>query len=379
MPRYWVVAAPALAAALMVATPARSAECDCTHIAALQAELRNALRLQAAFRAQMAPLQAMGTATSQSAFQQFAEGAARRGLEPVPGNSGGPDHVEYVGYGEGVAVENLDTPSHPGQTRQERQDQLCAMRPSSAAALDAAVRGAACDGIGRAVRAHEERHVSMCRSIGYLPYTIMHGADRAAEEAEAYGAQIAVLRSEIIRIVQRLNPRIIVTSNVRMAPPPNPIYTAVVTEVQAEVTMNRAVVLETGGALLVRFEGQGRQATNSRVEGHCRFTGGMPITHTVSGGIETDGLEARITYSLSGTTPALAMQCRVPGGGTGYGMSMPVPISGGLPEAIKLPLRNGAEQITDMATTPAAALMAQARASLTGDGRFRLVLDCPPP
>lgn len=368
--------ATAVAAAVMIlaAMPSRAAECTCRNLSVLQAELRNALRLQAAFRGQSTALRGLGAEASRDALSRFSVGDARRGLERVPG--GGESEVEYVPYGQDVYSDMYDTPSFPGQTRQQRQEQLCAMRASSAAALDAAVRGAACDGVGLALRAHEAVHVNLCRSTGYLGYIRMHGADRAAEEAQAYTAHIAVLRAEIIRVLERLNPRIEVMTSVRMMPPANPLYSALVTEVEADLRMTRATVVDAN-APLVRFEGQGRQNVNSRVEGNCRMTGGMPMVLPITGSIETDGLEARIGYAVSGTSPAMAMQCQVPGGGRGMGMTMPVPISGGPPSAINLPLRNGAEEITDMANTPAAAMLAQAGARLSGQGRFRLVLDCP--
>ena len=359
----WIAVLSVLVAAMLTGIPARAADCDCGNLGVLQVELRNALRLQAAFRGRIGELRQFGTDASQAELQRFAAMAAHANLES---DGTALREVEYVPYGQDVAEGRLDSLS---------SDQLCAMRASSAAALDAADRAAACAGIGRALRAHEGVHVAMCRRIGYRAYLGMHGADRAAEEAEGYGTQIAVLRAEIVKVIERLNPRIEVTSDVRMQGPPNPMYSAIVTNVQAEVRMTRAVVVDTAGP--VRFEGQGQQILNARVEGNCRFTGGMPVTHPIRAGIETDGLEARITYSLEGTTPAMAMQCRVPGGGSGASMSMPVPISGGLPEAIILPLRTGVEQVTDMAATPAAAMMAQARMRISGEGRFRLVLDCP--
>ena len=362
----------ALTILMLSGSATRAAECDCTDLAELQIELRNAMRLQATFRGRVAALRALGSDASRDAFQRFAQGEAQQGLEPR--SSGGESHVEYVGYGEGVAVENLDI--HPGQTRQERQAQLCAMRASSAAALEESVRTARCDGIGRAIRAHESLHVNMCSTIGYRAYIGMHGADRAAEEAEAYGVQIGILRAEIIRVLERLNPRVEATTSVRVVAPRNPLYAAIVVAVQAEVLMTRVAVLDPNTPR-VRFDGQGRQVTNARIEGNCRITGGMPMTFPVTGGIETDGLVARITYSLDSISPAVSMQCQVPGGGRGSGMSMPAPMTGGLPDAITLPLRNGAEEVTDMATTPAAAMLAQAGARLTGEGRFRLVLNCP--
>ncbi len=365
MPIRYIAVGFLLCIAIFAGTAPRAAECDCTNLAVLQAELRNALRLQAAFRGQIATLRGMGEGASQGALQSFAAGAARSGLEAVPGGQQG--EVDYVPFGQDVAVDRLGSFTN---------DRLCAMRPTSAAALDTAVRAAACDGIGRSLRAHEAVHVAMCRGIGYRAYLGMHGADRAAEEAEAYGAQITALRAEIIRVLERLNPRIVATSTARVTAPPNPLYTAIVTEVQAELRMTRATVVDPA-APLVRFDGQGQQSSTSRVEGSCRFTAGMPITLAVTGSVETDGLEARITYAVSGTSPGLTMQCQVPGGGRGMGMTMPAPMSGGPPGAIPVPLRNGAEHVTDLATVPAAAMLAQAGMRLSGEGRFRLVLVCP--
>jgi len=114
-----------------------------------------------------------------------------------------------------------------------------------------------------------------------------------------------------------------------------------------------------------------------RVAGNCRFTSGMPVTQVVRARLETDGLEARITYAVSGTSAPVGMQCRIPGGG-GNGISMPIKMSGdGQAEPTVLKLQDGAEMVTDLATTPGAAVMAQGGARLTGESRFRLVLDCP--
>ena len=373
MPIRFFAAGIFLGIAIFAGTASRAAECDCTNLSILQVELRNALRVQAAYRGQIAALRGMSVEASQDTLGRFAVMAAHANLEAD--GSGTTREVEYVPYGIGVDVGLYDTLG-PGQTPQQRREQLCAMRASSAAALSAAVDAARCSGIGRAIRAHEAVHVAMCRGIGFRAYYAMHGSDRAAEEVQAYAVQIAALRAEIIRVLERLNPRIEVMTSVRMTPPANPLYRALVTEVEADLRMTRAVVVDAN-APLVRFEGQGRQNSTSRVEGNCRFTAGMPIVLPITGGVETDGLEARITYAVSGTTPTLAMQCQVPGGGRGMGMTMPVPISGGPPGAINLPLRNGAEEVTDMANTPAAAMMAQAGARLSGQGRFRLVFDCP--
>ena len=72
----------AIAATLLcifVATSARAAECDCSKLPDMQAELRNALKLQAAFRNEISTLRGVGTNTSRLQEKQFAEGAARPG------------------------------------------------------------------------------------------------------------------------------------------------------------------------------------------------------------------------------------------------------------------------------------------------------------
>ena len=246
----------AIAATLLcifVATSAGAAECDCSKLPEMQAELRNALKLQAAFRNEISTLRGAGTNTSRLQEKQFAEGAARRGLEPVDGGADGTGAYDYVPYGEGVSDDYFETPSYPGQTAQERQNQLCAARPSSAALLEATVKATACNGIGRALRVHEARHVSFCRSLGYRAYLSMHGADRAAEEVEAYGEQIAALRREIALVIERLNPRIVVTTKSRMAAPAaisQILYSAIDSEMQVDVTVGHAQIAETPAALL---------------------------------------------------------------------------------------------------------------------------------
>ncbi|HYF06126.1 MAG TPA: hypothetical protein VD970_00775 [Acetobacteraceae bacterium] len=359
-----------LVASVLGATAARAAECDCTHLQALQAELRNALRLQARFREAAMSLRSRGTEESRGAFRQFAEGPATQGLEAVPGR--GPAHVDYVAYGEGVAEDQLDTLA-PGQTREGRQAQLCAMRQSSLDMLNAAMRAAACDGIARAIEAHERHHVAMCGRIGYRAYIAMHGADRAAEEAEAYGVQIAMLRAEILRILERLNPRILGTVATRITPPRNPAWSAIVTDSQMEIVATRVTVVDAAAGI-VRFDGQGQQVYNAQVQGNCRITSGMPMTIRATGEIETDGLEARIRFGVDGTIPSFSMQCAIPGAGRGSGFSIPVPASGG-PEAFNLPLRDGVDHVVPL--TALAASLAAGGIQMSGEARVRLVLNCP--
>src|SRR5215468_9251804 len=120
-----------------LAPAARAAECTCEHLPAIQAELRNAQRLQTAFRNQIAALRALGPGASQGALQQFAAGDARHGLEAVPGYNG------------------------PSGFDSFSADQLCTMAESAARRLEQAERATACDGIAAALRAHENVHLQM--------------------------------------------------------------------------------------------------------------------------------------------------------------------------------------------------------------------------
>jgi len=170
---------------ILPSAAAAKAECDCSNLQALQAELRNALRLQEAFRNKVAELRTMQKGASTIALKQFAEGEARRGLEPVPGYKG-PSEVDYHPWGRDLY--------DPTGTKHSTE-KLCNMAESAMAVLNATIAVSACPGIGRALRAHEEVHLNFCQRIGFLPYEEMHGADRAQEEVEAYGAQIKVLRA----------------------------------------------------------------------------------------------------------------------------------------------------------------------------------------
>jgi hypothetical protein len=169
------------------------AECGCRDLKTLEIELRNALRLQQAFSNKIPELSAENVSTSKNMLQIFAKGDARRGLEPVPDYKG-PSEFDYISYG--------DT-QDPDQSYRYTKETLCAIDKSANKLLDAAKQASACAGIAAALEAHEKWHVSFCLSIGYRPYLAMHGADRAKEEAEAYGAQIAVLRAEIAKVLKK--------------------------------------------------------------------------------------------------------------------------------------------------------------------------------
>jgi hypothetical protein len=155
--------------------------CDCRHVDALQAELRNALTLQSNFRKEIPHLRQFSEESSQMELKKFAAGRARRDVKTIPGYKG-PDAVDYTPQGDFMG------------TTEGPAEKLCRMADSAAAQLNQAARATACVGIGESLRAHEAVHSRMCHRIGYAAYLRMHGADRAQEEVEAYGAQIAVLK-----------------------------------------------------------------------------------------------------------------------------------------------------------------------------------------
>jgi hypothetical protein len=330
-------------------------ECDCSKLKVLQIELRNALRLQQAFRNKIPELRPENVSTSKNMLQIFARGEARRGLEPITDYKG-PSEFDYVSYG--------DT-QDPDQSSRYTRETLCAVDKSASKLLDAAKQASACAGIAAALQAHENYHINRCLSIGYLPYLKTHGADRAQEEVEAYGAQIAVLRAEIAKVLEHANVRIETETNSRMSMPPNPLYTAIVTENRAVVPMSSVSV----SGDMIKFEGEGKQTNNATVEGHCKFTGGLPFTITLRGSIETEGLEAQIRLALMGTLPRIAMECATPAG-TGHGMSVPVNVGGGTVPLITLPLENGAEKVFDQSAGPAAQ---QGPVRITGTSKIRLI------
>jgi hypothetical protein len=171
---------------------AGKAKCECSNLKVLQIELRNALRLQQNFRNKIPELRTINVSTSKAALQVFAAGDARNGLESVP-NYDGPQEFDYVSWGD------TQDPDHISKYTNEK---LCGFDNSASQKLEEAKQASACAGIGAALEAHENWHVNFCLSIGYRPYLTMHGADRAKEEVEAYGAQIAVLRAEIARLLK---------------------------------------------------------------------------------------------------------------------------------------------------------------------------------
>jgi hypothetical protein len=340
--------------------------CDCENLEALQIELRNAVRLQQAFRSKIADLRAMDQKDAQGEFNKFAKSLPSRFIRPK--GDTGPEVVEYTPYGNGVDTGILDKETET----KERHEQLCEPSREAKQEIEDMRSGAVCAGIVKAVVAHEEIHWASCRRLGYVPFRNMPAADRAQEEVDAYGAQIKTLREEIARVLEGATLRIVTESSTRLQMPPNPIYTAIILGNQGEVLMSRA----PGSRDTIRFEGKGQQTTTGKVEGNCSFAG-VPFTMPTRGSIETDGLDALIRYAVDGTQPSVRMQCSL-GPGTGSGRSMPAPMnnSSNVPSDTTLPLRDGADIVVDLAKGQAAEIMSKGGAQVSGQTKMTLFVEC---
>jgi hypothetical protein len=343
------------------------AECDCSKLKALQLELRNALRLQQAMRNKIPELRALDPTKSSTEYKRFTENDARRGLEPVPDYDklSKADQAALSQFNFDVKGFALSDPTHP--PREWTEERLCSLTTSAELAFTRVKELAACKGIAAALQAHEDVHTRTCLR-GFVAFFNMNGAQRAQDEVDAYGAQIAVLRAEIAKVLEHANIRLETETTSRMEMPPNPLYTAIIVTNQAVVPMTGVPV----SGEMIKLEGKGEQTNDAKVEGNCKFTAGLPFTLTARATIETDGLDAQIHFSVEGTHPSVGMECTTPAG-TGHGMSIPVNVGGGNVPVINLPLENGAEKVFDQSAGPTAQMMAQSRVRITGTSKIRLI------
>ena len=339
--------------------------CDCSNLKTMQLELRNAIRLQQNYRNEIAVLRGMEQdpdADTSYPLKKFAEGegpgTARAGLEPNP--QPGPDSGGYTGRGQGF----LDPTKTHSATEQ------CEMDTGSSIDYERVLNAAACAGIARALQAHEEFHIHTCVGLGgWRAYFSRKGSAKAQEETDAYGAEIAVLRAEIAKVLEKAEVHVILDVNTRMQMPPNPLYTAINITNNADIPMSHV----SAATDLIRLEGEGRQQTNGSIEGNCRFTSGMPSFIPARATVETDGVEAKVNYNVAGTAPGMTMQCTV-GNKTGYGMSIPVPISNSTKYDFTVVFEDGATKEFDQASGQSAQIMARGGAKMSGKGIVRLMV-----
>jgi len=276
----FLVVTLATASLLLPSASEAKDKCDCSNLKTLQIELRNAIKLQEAFRNKANELRTMAKGASIIALKQFAEGDARRGLEPIPGNKG-PSEVDYTPWGRDL---------YDAAGNKYSAEKLCAMTPSSIGALEAAIQNSECPGIGEALREHEKTHINFCQKIGYLPYDDMHGADRAMEEVEAYGAQIKALRAALggLQCGYRARGQIMAL-----------VISGVICSLEKPFTLNGKTMLDFTFNFTLSATTAGNIAIS--VSGHG-VTGAGSGTYRVEG-IETDQPRIAVTASYTGWVP----------------------------------------------------------------------------
>lgn len=311
---------------------AQGPPCDCNNLKDLQKELKLALWLQKKFDNESKLL-----TDSKDAKQEYYDFYTKNlrkdpALPPVP--PGSPVALEFDPRGRGIHMDSLSKYSI---------EQQCA--PSDELVKKINTLAVPCAGIAEALLAHEVVHQKVCMKVGgYLAYLDRKSADLAADEAAAYGVQVAALRGEIARILEHAEVSIQVVTTTRAEMPKNPLYTALNMKANGDLKVSSSPVFIDP---IIRFDAKGQQTNTASIEGNCAITYGYPASFQTHGTIETDGLEAQIHYSADGTRPASGMECHLPGGEKGFGGSMPGPVNdaGYIPPAINLKLEDGAENI----------------------------------
>jgi hypothetical protein len=223
------------------AAPALPA-CACRNVKDLQKELALAISLKVKFKTKAAELRekygekpsSYDLAAARRDFQDFtsaptegrapAEGSARSGLS----NSSA---IEFRTVGaalrwtaanqgsggipEAMVWDKQDRRVPDLQLRKKIEEQyskagknLCDYE--NVAALDKATQeGSACAGIARALRIHEDSHQATCKRLGFYAFSERLPLDLANDEVDAYEAQIKALTTELERVLNLPNTKIV--------------------------------------------------------------------------------------------------------------------------------------------------------------------------
>ena len=221
---------------------ASAGACSCQHVSALKQEIARVLLLRdrhAAKRDQIT--KRLGANPDYSAVLAAKEdylrfetgsgpGSAAEGLPPVAKDA--PQAVQYTprgaalleehSKGEGKGIPLYDDFPPGGDTRvkdvkkrkaeedkwKKAKKDLCDFEDEKAV-KETTAAGAACDGIARAALVHEQTHRATCRKMGFYAFWERGPADLAADEVRAYEAELAVLSSEMARVLKAKTTRVI--------------------------------------------------------------------------------------------------------------------------------------------------------------------------
>jgi hypothetical protein len=246
MKNAWTCLATAIALAFL-AIPlmprlALAGACSCEHVSALKTEIARALQLRdrhAAKRDEI--IKKLGANPQYSAVLAAKEdylrfetgsgpGSAAEGLPPVASDA--PQAVQYTPRGaallEAHAADSRngiplyddfppggDTRVKDVKKRKAEEDKwkkakkdLCDFKDEKAV-KESTAAGAACDGIARAALVHEQTHRATCQKMGFYAFWERGPADLAADEVRAYEAELAVLSSEMARVLKAKTTRVI--------------------------------------------------------------------------------------------------------------------------------------------------------------------------
>jgi hypothetical protein len=244
--RAWTSFSPASLVVFLVLTlaphSAAADACSCEHVGALKSEIARVLQLRdrhAAKRDELA--KRLGDNPDATAIQAAKEdylrfetgsgpGSAAEGLPPVAPDA--PQAVAYVPRGAGLlqahamdernGIPLYDDFPPGGDTRvkdvkkrkaeedkwRKRKKDLCDFEDEKAV-KESTAAGAACDGIARAALVHEQTHRATCRGMGFYAFWERGPVDLAADEVRAYEAELAVLASEMARVLKAKTTRVI--------------------------------------------------------------------------------------------------------------------------------------------------------------------------
>lgn len=216
--------------------------CTCKHVEALQRELALAKSLKTRFGDKAAELRkkygekpsSHDLAAARRDFKDFTSAPAK-GSAPAAGSArsglSNSSAIEFRTVGAALrwTAANQGSGGIPEAMVWDKQDRrvpdlalrkkieeqyskagkdLCGYE--NVTALDKATQeGSACAGIARALRIHEDAHQATCKTLGFYAFSERLPLDLANDEVDAYEAQIKALTTELERVLNLPNTKIV--------------------------------------------------------------------------------------------------------------------------------------------------------------------------
>jgi hypothetical protein len=255
--------------------------CGCAQLPSLQAELRNAMRLEHRFRTEAKRLKKMeDESEARRQYERFAREASRDDLERVPG--GQVREVSYVSRGSELGESGLNRDRVPDAD-------LCARTRANERAFARALSDAVCRDVARALREQGDDAARRCAASGFAAHSGANAVDRANAEADAYDRQIVRLRAAIIRILNETGLR--VDFDARQT-------TAGGRRSRVEIAQRGEARLGATKAIasdLFQMEGDGQARVDMQVQERA-CSSSRPVAYDWAAIVTTDGLSAEIQF-----------------------------------------------------------------------------------